>query len=83
MMSFFTKTRYRLVEKGVGEVPQEIIAKYKLFRGSRLTGLGFPGVLHDDEGRYICRRRIDTISDPPQLIWEIYEAYKLGSDGKG
>ena len=48
-----------------------------------MTGLGFPGVLHDDEGRYICRRRIDTLSDPPQLIWEIYEAYKLGSDVKG
>jgi|GEM_PF-5822952 len=82
-MTFFTKTRYRLVEKGVGEVPQEVIAKYRLFKGSRLTGLGFPGVLHDEEGRYICRRWIDTLSDPPKLIWEIYEAYKLGPEGKG
>ncbi|GBC69913.1 hypothetical protein HRbin01_01619 [archaeon HR01] len=81
-MAFFpTKTRYRLVEKGVGEVPEEVVRRYGLYRRSRLAGLGLPGVLHDEKGRYICKTRIDIFRDPPQPVWEVYEVFKVGSEG--
>lgn len=81
-MTFFpSKTRYRLLEKG--EAPPKIVAKYRLYRGTRLAGMGLPLVMHDESGRYICRSWIDTFLSPPKLVREVYEVYRLGSDREG
>jgi len=77
MAFFMPKTRYRLLEKGYGEVPPEIIAKYQLTRRSRLVGLGIPGVMHDPNGKYVCQIRLDVSVDPPTLAWEVYEIFKV------
>jgi len=76
------KTRYRLLVKGWGEVPKDVVAKYGLTRHSRLVSLGIPGVLHDPDGKYVCQVRLDVTANPPTLAWELYEILRMDEEKK-